>query len=164
MVEPFDWGWQWNGIANVQTGFPITPVIGFNNSGTGDAGLQDIPNWNPDFKGPAILGTVERWFDPRAFKMPTAGTFGNVGRSTLRGPSLFNVDTSFFKRIPIREGVSLQFRAEAFNVLNRANFATPNPVVFQGNSANYSFSESAAEITGTATTSRQIQFALKLLF
>ena len=48
--------------------------------------------------------------------------------------------------------------------MNRADFATPNPVVFQGNSVNYCFSESAAETTNTAATSRQIQFALELLY
>jgi len=87
-----------------------------------------------------------------------------VGRSALRGPGLFNVDTSLFKRIPIRESVTLQFRAEAFNVLNHANFAFPNQVVFQGNSSGYSYSESAGQITNTATASRQLQFALKLMF
>ena len=158
-------GWQWNGIASAQTGFPFTPLVGFNNSGTGD-GTQptDIVDRNPNFKGPAILGTPEHWFDARAFSMPTAGTFGNVGRSSLRGPSLFNVDSSLFKRIPIRESVTLQFRAEVFNLLNRANFAYPNFVVFQGNSNSNSYSESAGQITNTATTSRQIQFALKLMF
>src|SRR3989475_4695457 len=158
-------GWQWNGIATAQTGFPFTPTIGFNNSGTGE-GTQptDVADRNPNFKGPVILGTVDHWFDPRAFSMPIAGTFGNAGRSAYRGPNLFNVDTSLFKRIPLRESVTLQFRAEAFNVLNRANFAFPNSVVFQGNSANYSYSESAGQITNTATTARLIQFALKLLF
>jgi len=157
-------GWQWNGIVTAQSGFPFSPLIGFANTGTGDGVISDVPNLNPNFKGPVILGTVEHWFDPRAFTVPTAGTFGNAGRSTFRGPRLFNVDTSFFKRIPIREGVTMQFRAEAFNVLNRANFAYPNGIAFQGNSASYSYSESAGQITNTATTSRQIQFALKLLF
>src|SRR5213594_3253001 len=158
-------GWQWNGIATAQTGFPFTPTIGFNNSGTGE-GTQptDVADRNPNFKGPVILGTVDHWFDPRAFAMPIAGTFGNAGRSAYRGPGLFNVDTSLFKRIPIRESVTLQFRAEAFNVLNRANFAFPNQIVFQGNSSNYSYSESAGQITNTATASRQLQLALKLLF
>src|SRR5206468_2365002 len=157
-------GCQWNGIVTAQSGFPFTPLIGFDNTGIGDGALVDVPNRNPDFKGPVILGTVDHWFDPRAFKVPIAGTFGNVGRSVFRGPGLFNVDTSLFKRIPIREGVTLQFRAEAFNVLNRVNFAFPNQVVFQGNSSNYTYSESAGEITNTATPSRQLQFALKLLF
>jgi len=158
-------GWQWNGIATAQTGFPFTPTIGFNNSGTGE-GTQptDVADRNPNFKGPVVLGTVDHWFDPRAFSMPIAGTFGNAGRSAYRGPNLFNVDTSLFKRIPLRESVTLQFRAEAFNVLNRANFAFPNQVVFQGNSANYSYSSSAGQITNTATTARLLQFALKVLF
>jgi hypothetical protein len=73
---------------------------------------------------------------------------------------LTTVDTSFFKKINVSEQVSLQFRAEAFNVLNHANFAEPNAVIFQGNN----YSSSAGVITSTATTSRQIQFALKLLF
>jgi len=60
--------------------------------------------------------------------------------------------------------VTLQFRAEAFNVFNHTNFGLPNQVVFQGNTSNYSYSSSAGEITQTATTSRQIQFALKLIF
>jgi len=157
-------GWQWNGIANWQGGFPISPLIGFDNIGTGDNNVVAVPDWNPDFKGPVILGTPDRWFDPRAFKMPIAGTFGNVGRSPLRGPGLFNVDTSLFKRIPIRESVTLQFRAEAFNVFNHTNFGLPNQVVFQGNSSSSSYSESAGQITSTANFSRQIQFALKLLF
>jgi hypothetical protein len=57
-------------------------------------------------------------------------------------------------------GLNLQFRAEAFNVLNHPNFGYPNEVVFQG----AEYSPSGGVITNTATTSRQIQFALKLLF
>lgn len=157
-------GWQWNGIVTAQPGFPISPLIGFNNSGTGNLTVVDVPDWNPDFHGPVISGSVDHWFDPRAFKMPIAGTFGNVGRSALRGPGLRNVDTSLFKRIPVRESVTLQFRAEAFNIFNHTNFGLPNQVVFQGNSSNYSYSDSAGNITQTATTSRQLQFALKLMF
>jgi hypothetical protein len=157
-------GWQWNGIVTAQGGFPFTPQIGFNNTGTGDQNVADVPDRNPNFHGPAILGTVDRWFDPRAFSMPIAGTFGNVSRGSFRGPALYDVDTSLFKRIPIRESVTLQFRAEVFNVFNHANFAFPNQVVFAGNSSSYTYSDSAGAITSTATTSRQIQFALKLMF
>jgi len=157
-------GWQWNGIFNAQSGFPFTPLIGFNNTGSGDGATVDIPNLNPNFKGKVITGTVDRWFDPGAFTVPTPGTYGNAGRSSFRGPGLFNVDTSLFKRIPIREGMNLQFRAEVFNVLNHANFAYPNGIIWQGNSSNYSVSDSAGEITATSTTSRQIQLALRLVF
>ena len=79
---------------------------------------------------------------------------------SLRGPGLFSLDTSFFKKLKISEGLYLQFRAEAFNVLNHPSFAYPNEVIFQGTN----YSSSAGVITNTSTTSRQIQFALKLMY
>jgi len=156
--------WQWNGIVTAQGGFPQTPVIGFNNSGTGGADQIDVPNWNPDFHGPVVLGKPEQWFDPRAFKVPIPGTFGNAGRGELRGPGLVDVDTSFFKKIRISERLNLQLRAEAFNIFNHPNYAYPNQITFSGNSASSSYSSSAGVITATATTSRELQLALKLLF
>ena len=158
-------GWQWNGIFSAQSGFPFTPQAGANVSGTGDTDNPDVPNRNPGFTGNAILGVdgfkkTGRYFDPNAFSLPLSGTFGNVSRGAFIGPALTTVDTSLFKRISINEQWNLQFRAEAFNVFNHANFAEPNAVVFQGNN----YSSSAGVITSTATTSRQIQFALKLLF
>src|SRR5437879_7275168 len=92
-------------VAN--SGFPITPQVGSNRSGTGDTGrLPDRPSWNPDFKGNAILGEKEfkrtgRYYDPNAFLLPLAGTFGNIGRGQLRGPGFLNVATSLFKLIPL---------------------------------------------------------------
>jgi hypothetical protein len=67
---------------------------------------------------------------------------------------------SLFKKTAISERASLQFRAEFFNVLNHANFGTPNAVVFSG----ATYSGSAGLVTATATTSRQIQFGMKLAF
>jgi hypothetical protein len=67
---------------------------------------------------------------------------------------------SLVKRIRISEGLNAQFRTEAFNILNHPNFSFPNEVVFQGTN----YSSSAGAITSTATTSRQVQFALKVLF
>jgi hypothetical protein len=92
--------------------------------------------------------------------LPLTGTFGNVSRGGLWGPSSFNVDSSLFKRVAVSEGVSLQFRAEFFNILNHANFDTPNPILFSGTGPN----ASAGVITETANRERQIQFALKILF
>jgi hypothetical protein len=153
-------GWQWNGIVNWQGGFPFTPLAGSNTSGTGDSNQSDTPNWNPNFHGPVILGRPDQWFDPKAFVLAPQGTFGNVSRGALRGPGLFNLDTSLFKKIRVSEGLNLQFRAETFNILNHPNFAYPNEIVFSGGN----YSSSAGVITNTATTSRQIQFALKLVF
>ncbi len=153
-------GWQWNGSATAQSGFPFTPTVGSNSSGTGDNQNPDVPNWNPAFSGPVILGKPDQWFDPRAFLLPPAGTFGNIGRGTFVGPRLTNFDTSLFKKFSVNEKYSVQFRAEAFNIFNHPNFSWPNPVTFSGNN----YSSSAGVITATSTTSRQIQFALKLLF
>src|SRR5881396_2689022 len=100
-------GWQWNGIFAAQSGFPFTPLVGSNPSGTGDPSQSDVPNWNPDFKGPVILGRPDQWFDPRAFLMPAPGTFGNVARGSLRGPGLVNVDMSLFKKFTISEKLNL---------------------------------------------------------
>ena len=156
-------GWQWNGIITAQGGFPQTPVIGFNNSGTGDSNITDVPSWNPSFHGNPVLGTVDHWFDPKAFILPTPGTFGNVSRGSIRGPGFVNADTSFFKKFSINERFNLQLRAEAFNLFNHSNFFYPNSIVFAGNSASYTSSDTAGQITAAAQ-SRQLQFALKLLF
>jgi hypothetical protein len=80
----------------------------------------------------------------------------------LTGPGLAEFDYSILKSTRVSERVNMQFRAEIFNILNHANFATPNTVVFS--SASSIPAPTAGVITSTATTSRQIQFGLKLLF
>ncbi|HYR45199.1 MAG TPA: carboxypeptidase regulatory-like domain-containing protein, partial [Terriglobia bacterium] len=165
LVEKLIGNWQWNGIVSAQSGFPIMPLVGSNRSGNGDARNPDVPNWNPDFKGNAVLGVGEfkksgHYFDPNAFVLPLAGTFGNVARGALMGPGYFNVNTSFFKRIPLKESLNLQFRAEAFNVLNHATFRFPELIVFSGSE----IAGSAGVIRETANRERQIQFALRLEF
>jgi hypothetical protein len=115
---------------------------------------------NPSFAGPRLLETPKQWFDPAAFVLPAPGTYGNLGRGTLSGPGLAAADLSLLKNTHLSERLNLQFRAEFFNLLNRANFGTPNPIVFAGSAV----SPTAGLITATATTSRQIQFGLKLIF
>jgi hypothetical protein len=153
-------GWQLNGISTLLSGFPFTPTLGQNRSGDGDTRNPDRPNVNPSFAGPLVQGTPARWFNPNAFALPSAGTYGNLGRGVFRGPGLSALDVSAFQNTAVSERASLQFRAEIFNVLNRANFGTPNAVVFSGSA----YSPSAGLITATATASRQIQFGLKLIF
>jgi hypothetical protein len=109
-----------------------------------------------------IEGGPNQYFNPNAFALPATGTYGNVGRNVLTGPGLVTTDFSFGKNTAISEKLRAQFRAEFFNVFNRANFATPNAVVFS--SAGSVPSSTAGVITATATTSRQIQFGLKLLW
>ncbi len=153
-------GWQLNAIVSLMSGFPFTPEVGSNQSGDGDTRDPDRPSLNPNFTGPIITGNPNQWFNPKAFILPAAGTFGNIGRGVLTGPGLADLDASLFKTTAITERTSLQFRAELFNALNHANFATPNATVFSSGA----YSPSAGLITATATTSRQIQFGLKLIF
>jgi hypothetical protein len=153
-------GWQVNTIGIVQTGFPFTPVIGANVSGDGDIRDPDRPSLNPSFSGPVILGNQAQWFNPNAFVLPAAGTYGNLGRGVYTGPGLGDVDFSIFKNITVAERSHLQFRAEFFNLLNRTNLGTPNATAFSGTA----ISPTAGQITTLATTPRQIQIGLKLMF
>jgi hypothetical protein len=153
-------GWQLNGIATFLSGFPFTPLLGANRSGDGDTRDPDRPNLNPSFSGPIVTGNPNQWFNPAAFALPTAGTYGTVGRGVYRGPGLADLDVSLFKTTRLTESTRLQFRAEFFNALNHANFGTPNTTAFSG----ASYNPSAGLVTSTNTTSRQIQFGLKLIF
>ncbi len=155
-------GWSVSAIETVQSGLPFTPQLGFNPTGNGDTRNPIRPSWNAAFSGPIVLGGPNEYFNPAAFIIPPNGEYGNVGRDVLTGPGLVSLDVSALKNTNLSESVRLQFRAEFFNALNHANFSTPNPVVFA--SASSTPSPTAGVITATATTSRQIQFGLKLLF
>ncbi|MEP6961171.1 MAG: carboxypeptidase-like regulatory domain-containing protein [Acidobacteriota bacterium] len=160
VVRKLAGGWQISSITTLLSGFPFTPVVGANRSGDGDTRNPDRPNWNPAFTGNVILGQPTRWYDPNAFALPQPGTYGNVGRGVFRGPKLASIDIAVSKNTVINERFTLQFRAESFNTANRANFGTPNPTVFSGTA----YAAAAGLITSTATTSRQIQGSLKLIF
>jgi hypothetical protein len=153
-------GWELNGITTMLSGFPFTPQVGSNRSGDGDTRNPDRPSLDPSFSGPVLPRQQTQWYNPRAFLLPAAGTYGNLGRGTYSGPGLVSVDLSLLKSVKVSERTNVQVRAEGFNLLNRANFATPNTTVFAGGA----ISPSAGLITSTVTTSRQIQFGLKLVF
>ena len=158
-------GWSVNSIVTLQGGFPFSPQLSYNPSGNGDTRNPVRPFVNPNFSGPVILGKPAQWFNPNAFLAPTnvpanLGFYGNVGRDTLIGPGLATWDFSTLKDTRIREGLTLQFRAEIFNLLDRANFNLPNAVTFTPSGV----SPTAGAITSTSTTSRQVQFGLKLLW
>jgi hypothetical protein len=157
--------WTVNSIVTLQGGFPFSPQLSYNPSNNGDTRNPVRPFANPAFTGPVILGNPNQWFNPNAFLAPAntaanGGFYGNVGRDTLIGPGLATWDFSVLKDTRIREGLNLQFRAEIFNLLNRANFNLPNAVVFTPSGV----SPTAGVITSTSTTSRQVQFGLKLLW
>ena len=158
-------GWKLNAIGTFTSGRPFTLLVGSNRSGNGDPNAPDRPNPNPGFKGKVILGTDElrktgRYFDPNAFFLPLAGTFGNVGRNTLTGPGFADLDFSVEKGFRVRENLDVRFRVEFFNATNHTNFGLPFSTVFSG----FNFSPIAGVITNTVTPSRQIQFGLNILF
>jgi hypothetical protein len=163
-------GWSLSGITTLQSGFPLSPQLGYNPTGNGDTRNPARPNRAPGFTGQLYPKTVRQWFNPAAFAAPYPGTFGNVGRDTLTGPGLSELDLGLSKSATIHERLRAQFRAEFFNVLNHSNFTTPNPVVYSSGptpktlTAADTLSPTAGVISATATTSRQIQFGLKLLF
>ena len=171
-------GWTLSSIVNLQSGFPFSPQLGYNPTGSGDTRNPVRPDVNHDFHGALYKrgNTAERvgqYFDPTAFLAPAYGTVGNAGRDSLSGPGYANWDLSLLKSTRLSESARLQFRAEFFNVLNHTNLQLPNEVVFasgptQGTTATQTAaavaSPTAGVVTATANTSRQIQLALKVVF
>ncbi|MFY9527983.1 MAG: carboxypeptidase regulatory-like domain-containing protein [Candidatus Acidiferrales bacterium] len=154
--------WQLSGIETVQSGLPFTPQLSYNPSNDGDSRNPVRPSMNPNFTGQLIEGVPSRYFNPNAFIQPLPGTYGNAGRNILRGPAMAELDLSLAKKFSFSERLDLQFRAEFFNVFNHTNLNTPNPVVFTA--ATGGPSPTAGVVTSTATSSRQIQLGLKLLW
>jgi hypothetical protein len=151
-------GWQTYGIWTFQSGRPFTVALlpDFDNSNTGRSqlgfGSNDRPHVlrNPEIPNP----TPERWFDTGALAIPTRGSFGNSGRNILDGPSFQSINASIVKDTRLAESVTVQFRAEAFNLLNRPNLGLPD--VFVG-------SPTFGRILN-AQSPRHIQLGVKLLF
>jgi hypothetical protein len=170
MLDTVLGGWKASGLLSVQDGLPFTVALNSNRSRAGVNGGTsgiDQPDVLPGRNGSNIvLGGTNLYYDPTAFSLQPAGFLGNFGRNAVRGPGLATLDFSLIKETPVRglgDNSSLQFRAEFFNLLNRANFSSPNRTVFSGTNGAVPL-VNAGRITDTATTSRQIQLALRLLF
>ena len=144
-------GWQVAGILSLQTGLPFTVSSG---GGITNAGGADRPNRLGSGNLPPGQRSIDRWFDLAAFSTQAQFTYGNSGRNILDGPGNKNLDLSLAKRFSLTEKVKLQFRAEAFNATNTANFGFPT--------ANLNVAGVGA-IT-SADEPRRVQFALKLIF
>ena len=167
-------GWQASGIWNMRSGQPLTVFVQANrsrslwNPSIGPGLGLDRPSYAPGY-GPhnAVLGRVDQWFDPAAFVLQPAGTFGNTGRGDFIGPNLRTLDLALTKRAALsRVGANtrVEFRLEAFNVLNRANFGPPALVAFAGTTNNEAPLSTFGRITTTVTAARQIQLGVKVLF
>ncbi len=171
-------GWQLSSIVNLQTGFPFSPQLGYNPTGSGDTRNPVRPDVNGALAGPlytrgSTAQRVAQYFNPAAFEAPAFGTVGNASRDGLNGPGFANWDLSLLKSTRITESARVQLRAEFFNFLNHTNLSLPNEVVFgsgptQGTAATRTaaavLSPTAGVITSTANTSRQIQLGAKIIF
>ena len=183
-------GWWVGNIVTVQGGFPFTPVLTVNRSNSGVLngqadrvylGTDNVTttikgvtyNFIPFNKDTVITGDPNMWFNPMMFRLGPAGSLGNASRDMLRGPGLstWNLSVNKDTKLPhLGEGGMLQFRAEMFNLLNRTNFSLPNSgAVFTGTVTDAAGATEApvnnvGQIKSTATTSRQIQLALKIIF
>ena len=192
---PASWllgNWQTNFIAQARTGAPFNLIVTgdlANLRGTGSSAPNNYlrPNLiaDPFVAGPVATNpdpncqktisqggraadavhTITSWFNPCAFGIPS-GAFGTFPRNALRGPSVYNVDFSMFKTIPIGERFKLQFRAEVFNVFNIISWNTPENANLTVNSSATAIASGVGRITTLAqgTTPRQIQFGIRLTY
>jgi hypothetical protein len=148
-------GWELNGIFNFQSGTPFSITSGVDNSQSGvNADRADVVgDWH--ISGDRSKAQMlQQYFNKAAFKVNAAGTFGNAGRNILIGPGIENIDFGVIKTFSITERYKVQFRAEAFNIFNHANFSNPNGNVSAGT-------------FGTITAAgapRVMQLALKAMF
>jgi len=151
-------GWQTFGIVTLQSGRPFTAALqmDIDQSNTGRSTLGFGANDRPNIVGNPELSerSPDRWFNTAAFAFPAFGSFGDAGRNILDGPGYVNFNTSLLKTTKLKEGLDLQFRAEAFNLFNHPNFNLPD---------NFLGSPTFGRIL-SAQSPRHIQFGLKLLF
>jgi hypothetical protein len=163
-------GWQFSGIFTAASGTPFTATMSntnvADNGSTGGSARLRMPDWiaNQSFNSIIHPNNPNQYFSTANFVLPPTNIYGDLGRGTFIGPGLMNFDMNLAKSFPLRfrEGTRLEFRADLFNLFNRANFAEPQSQVMNGN--NGALIASAGTITSTVTKSRQVQFSLKLVF
>ena len=143
--------WQVNGIIRARSGLPLAMTMATNQNGTA---LGNRPNQVCDGRLDESERTLLRWFDTSCFVAPAPGVLGDAPRTVFSGPGLVNVDMSFFKTFRLSD-VQVQFRAEVFNLFNTPQFANPATNV---GAVNF------GQIQSTINPSRQLQFALKVVF
>jgi Carboxypeptidase regulatory-like domain/TonB dependent receptor len=146
-------GWSTGVIAELHTGTPLSPIELNNNTASYSDGVRPNLVANPNLAHP----TIAEWFNTAAFVSPAQYTFGDAPRTFGEGPGLISVDASLLKDFRVTERTGLQFRAEALNVINHANFANPNTT-----NGGKTFGEITSLVPGN--TSRIIQVALHLTF
>jgi hypothetical protein len=159
-------GWELSGVGTARTGLPVNVTVNRSNSavpGGYSVSSSERPNVYANVPIAPAMQTAGNWINAAAFYLPADGTFGNLGRNVLSGPGLWQVDAALAKRIPFTERLGMQFRAEVFNVFNRAQYGQPN--------ANLSTPGNFGVITTTVNegatgsgTPRQIQLGVRIIY
>lgn len=165
-VQQFLGGWTVNGILTAADGGWTSLRIPFNQSRSGQtADVPDRPSLVSGGNNNPVLSDgrdPEKYYDVNQFVLGPAGYFGTLGRNTLNVPGVLTMDLSVQKNFNFTEERYVQFRAEMFNLGNRANFASPGNSIFLNASGARNLA--AGRSLATNTTARQIQFALKIYF
>lgn len=154
-------GWQVSSIITLTSGRPETISMGTTVL-TGRLASGRRPDLIPGGNDNPVLGGPDQYFDPTQFVPAPATRFGTVGRNTLIGPGLATVDLSVIKNFPLRavsDDFRISFRADVFNLLNRANFSQPSTNVFDGQGR---LNNAVGRITSTSTPARQGQLSLRV--
>jgi hypothetical protein len=158
--------WELGGIATAQTGLPVNITVDRSNAsvpGLFAVSGSERPNYNYGVPlTPAGGSTPSHWINPAGFSIPAAQTFGNLGRNAFRAPAISQLDLGVSKYVMLSERISFRFRADLFNVFNRAQFGAPNANISQTNFGVIStlFSNYA---TGRGTP-REFQLSAKIAF
>jgi outer membrane receptor protein involved in Fe transport len=145
-------GWTLSSITMMRSGLAINLLTGRDNRGNGFSATQ-----RPNYLGGSIYAanqSVTNWFNPAAFSNPSTGSFGNLGYNVANGPIRVGVDVALAKRFTVWREHQVQFRADAFNIPNRANFSNPD-----GNINSPTFGRITA-----ADNPRQLQLSLRYQF
>ena len=158
--------WEVSAIGTAQTGLPVNITIDRSNASV--PGLYAVSgSERPDYVAgqsltPAGGSTPNHWINPAAFAVPANGTFGNLGRNAFRARDIAQLDLGVSKFVPIKEGLSVRFRGDLFNVTNRAQYGAPNADVSTAN-----FGVITTTLSNYATgrgTPRELQLSMKIVF
>ena len=159
-------GWQLASIVGGRTGLPVNVTV--------DRSASAVPAGNPQSQRPNLVAgvpltppggsTPALWINPAAFAVPAPGTFGNAGRNIARGPGIWQIDLALSRRVSLWERAGVEFRAEAFNLLNHPQYGAPQ-ADFSAGAGSFGAILSTVN-TGPvgAGTPRQLQFMMRLSF
>jgi hypothetical protein len=168
----FKEGWQLTVIASVHSGTPFSVYDAIDQANVGAGGAAnnaerpDVISGESSQVGLKNTANGVTWFNPSNFALQPAGIFGDLGRNTLTGPGVREVDFGVAKNTKITERTAVQLRFEIFNLANHTNFGFPNAALYTGADAsgNGIPNPTAGLITTTSTTSRQLQLSAKFVF